>query len=131
MGKLDLNAIIAFVQKNWPAVTAAAVILATLILMKRRKKPVAIASYPSAEEQGGGSNSAGAGAGSGSNELPTNRQKPFCMLKEYEQDIAYSKTGVAPAPAAAPTRQATDADKAKLALKVLAPIPYSNLKHKP
>jgi hypothetical protein len=37
-----------------------------------------------------------------------------------------------PAPAAAPAapaRQATDADKAKLALKVSTP--YSNLKHKP
>jgi hypothetical protein len=32
MDNLDLKAIIAFVQKNWPAVTAAAVVLATLIL---------------------------------------------------------------------------------------------------
>ena len=77
MDNLDLKAIIAFVQKNWTAVTAAAVVLATLILMKRRKKPVAIASYPSADE------------------LPPKRQKPFYMLKDDEQDIAYSKTGVA------------------------------------
>jgi hypothetical protein len=38
MDNLDLKAIIAFVQKNWTAVTAAAVVLVTLILMKRRKK---------------------------------------------------------------------------------------------
>ncbi len=47
---LDLNALIAFVQKNWPAVTAAAVVLATLLLLKRRKKPVAIACYPLPDE---------------------------------------------------------------------------------
>ncbi len=38
MDYLDLKAIIAFVQKNWTAVTAAAVVLVTLVLMKRRKK---------------------------------------------------------------------------------------------
>ena len=31
---LNFEAIIAFVQKNWPAVTAAAVVIATLILLK-------------------------------------------------------------------------------------------------
>ncbi len=77
MDKLDLKAIIAFVQKNWPAVTAAAVVLATLILMKRRKKPVAVASYPTADE------------------LPPKRQKPFYMLKDDEQDITFSRSGVA------------------------------------
>ncbi len=56
---LDLNALIAFIQKNWPAVTAAAVVFATLIMLKRRKKPVAVACYPLPDE------------------LPPKRSKPY------------------------------------------------------
>jgi hypothetical protein len=77
---IDMNALIAFVQRNWPAVTAAAVVLATLILLKRRKKPykpVAIACYPHDDE------------------LPPPRARPFYMLKEDVQDITFSKRGVA------------------------------------
>ena len=68
---LDLDAIIALIQKNWPAVTAAAVLLATLMLLKRRQRPMRAALFPAPEE------------------LAPKRKKPFYMLKVDEQDIAF------------------------------------------
>jgi hypothetical protein len=75
--QLDLKAFVDLVHRNWPAVTAAAVVFATLLFLKSKKKPIAVAPYPETDE------------------LPPKRRKAFYMLKEDEQDIAFSKRGVA------------------------------------
>ena len=79
MQSVNLKTIIEFIQRNWPAVTATAVVLATLLLLKGRKnpKPAAIASFPDPDE------------------LPPKRKARFYMDKKDEQDIAFSKKGVA------------------------------------
>jgi hypothetical protein len=114
MNTVDFKTLIDLIQRNWPAVTAAAVVFATLLLLKRRKKPVEIASFPEADE------------------LPPKRKKPFYMNKEDEQDIAFSKTGVASKEFCPPKtvfgllREVAAGPKAHLpALAVERPVPSS------